>query len=151
MLISLGADKQVIFTDIESPSYDPTSAKNGGISYEVAMASMTAVTRDGEVLVGAHLSPHVTRHATGLPLITLTVSEEEAHQPQTPVTGVPVFEMLYQQVGLGWLFAVTHLPVVGDIIRKSPPPQLLDYLVGGLSACIMLSYRGTSLIRKRHS
>jgi len=62
MLISLGATRQVIFTDIEDVSYDPSSPKNGGISYEVAMASMTAVTRGGEILVGANLCPPATRN-----------------------------------------------------------------------------------------
>ncbi|KAJ1481857.1 hypothetical protein T484DRAFT_1805951 [Baffinella frigidus] len=54
-LTSLGATGKIIFTDIESTSFDPSSAENGGVSYEAAMASMTAVTRDGEVLVGARL------------------------------------------------------------------------------------------------
>ena len=51
-LMSLGGKGRIAFTDIESPDFDPTDPKNGGVSYEAAMGKITAVTRDGDVLVG---------------------------------------------------------------------------------------------------
>jgi len=33
----------------------------------------------------------------------------------TVVTGVEVFRLTYQAIGLGWMFAITKLPVVGDL------------------------------------
>ena len=51
-LMSLGGKGRIAFTDIESPDFDPTDPKNGGVSYEAAMGKITAVTKDGDVLVG---------------------------------------------------------------------------------------------------
>ena len=36
----------------------------------------------------------------------------------TIVNGVPVFRLAYEQVGLGWLFAVTKFPLVKNIADK---------------------------------
>jgi predicted DCC family thiol-disulfide oxidoreductase YuxK len=81
MLTSLGAEGKILFTDIEAPGFDQASPLNGGVSYEEAMKSMTAVTRHGEIL-----------------------------------SGVPVFEALYKQVGFGWLFTAARLPIVGSLV-----------------------------------
>lgn len=37
---------------------------------------------------------------------------------QTVVTGVEVFRRTYEAIGLGWMFAMTSLPVIGDIADK---------------------------------
>ena len=68
------------FTDLESGKYDAQDPANGGVTYEVGMASMHAVTSDGKVL-----------------------------------NGVPVFSLAYEQVNLGWLFAITKIPIFKSI------------------------------------
>ena len=71
------------FTDLESGNYNAKDPVNGGVTYEVGMASMHAVTSDGKVL-----------------------------------SGVPVFALAYEQVSLGWLFAITKIPWVKRIADK---------------------------------
>lgn len=46
------AQPRLKFTDLESGNYDKLDPANGGISYEVGMASMHAVTKDGKVMNG---------------------------------------------------------------------------------------------------
>lgn len=36
----------------------------------------------------------------------------------TVITGVPVFRHLYEQVGLGWVYAVTKNPTVGRLAQN---------------------------------
>jgi len=81
----LGVEPQtrLKFTDIECENYNPKDPANGGVTYEVGMASMHAVTCDGKVM-----------------------------------SGVPVFQLAYEQVHLGWLFAVTKIPWVKRMADK---------------------------------
>eukprot|EP00931_Biecheleriopsis_adriatica_P111405 TRINITY_DN85782_c0_g1_i1.p1 TRINITY_DN85782_c0_g1~~TRINITY_DN85782_c0_g1_i1.p1 ORF type:complete len:229 (+),score=24.15 TRINITY_DN85782_c0_g1_i1:10-696(+) len=51
-LISLGAQGRIAFTDIEAPNYDPNDPRNAGVTYEAGMSKITAVTREGEILIG---------------------------------------------------------------------------------------------------
>lgn len=37
---------------------------------------------------------------------------------QTVITGVEVFRKVYDAIGLGWMFAVTNLPVIGGLADK---------------------------------
>lgn len=51
-LRSLGSGDKILFTDCEDLGYDPQLPRNGGVSYESAMARIHAVTSRGEVLDG---------------------------------------------------------------------------------------------------
>ena len=48
-------DDQIIFTDIESDSYDPNDAKNGYINYKEGMQIIHAVKSDGTILKGVEV------------------------------------------------------------------------------------------------
>ena len=50
-LLGLGAKNKIMFTDLED-GYDEEDARNGGVSYADGMARITAITSDGQVLVG---------------------------------------------------------------------------------------------------
>ena len=76
----LSPQPRLRFTDLESGNYNHKDPANGGVTYEIGMASMHAVTADGKVM-----------------------------------KGVPVFRLAYEQVNLGWLFAVTKFPFVKKI------------------------------------
>ena len=78
-----GGSPRLKFTDLESGNYNDQDPANGGVTYEVGMASMHAVTADGKVM-----------------------------------SGVPVFRAAYEQVNLGWLFAITKIPWVKRIADK---------------------------------
>lgn len=75
---------KLLFTDLESDAYSSRDPRNGGVDYEKGMASMHAVTPEGQV-----------------------------------INGVPVFRRAYEQVNLGWLFAVTRIPLVKTIADKA--------------------------------
>jgi len=51
-LKSLGADGRIAFTDIESQDFDASDPRNAGVTYAEAMAKITAVTQEGDILVG---------------------------------------------------------------------------------------------------
>ena len=47
-----GSQRRIKLTDIESDDFDPTSDKNGGVSYAKGMSAINAVYRDGRVIEG---------------------------------------------------------------------------------------------------
>lgn len=77
------ATSPVDFVDVAELGYE-ASEENGGVSYEVAMGRIHAVTGDGDV-----------------------------------ISGVEVFRRVYEELGMGWVYAPTKLPVVGTVVDRA--------------------------------
>lgn len=69
---------KIRFTDLSSPSYDPS--EHGNVAFEEGMRKIRAVLPDNTV-----------------------------------VTGVEVFRRTYDAIGLGWVFELTNIPVIGKV------------------------------------
>jgi predicted DCC family thiol-disulfide oxidoreductase YuxK len=70
------------FTDLENDSYDETDPKNGCISYEAGMKSMSIVCGSSGAVVN----------------------------------GAQAFHEIYSSIGLGWVWKITTLPLIGPSI-----------------------------------
>ena len=103
---------RIDFVDIDQEGYDP--ALNAGITFEQAMGSIHAITREGEVVTGM---PVFRRLYGACTISAALMTRRNGCQPQVftkaqHVTLVVSCGISAEVVGLGWVYAVTRLPWV---------------------------------------
>ena len=115
-----GANR-IAFVDVAAPDYSPEA--NAGISFEAAMERIHAVLPDGTIVTGegaacvdrrGDLSAFPPKH-------TLAPCDDSRPLPclcPRPAADVEVFRRLYEQVGLGWVYAVTKYKPVEALANK---------------------------------
>ena len=72
------SEGKLTYTDVESPEYDDTAARNGRVDYETALASFHAVRSDGEVLRGMQVFQEAYK-AVGLGWVWAIYDNPVAH------------------------------------------------------------------------
>ena len=94
----------ISFVDIAAPSYRPED--NAGLSFETAMSTIHAI-------LPVRPLRRLREHAVVFADVACARTQDGR-----VITGVAVFRGLYDAVGLGWLFAITRLPVLSVIAER---------------------------------
>ncbi|KAI7836715.1 hypothetical protein COHA_009491 [Chlorella ohadii] len=113
---------RIAFVDVASPEYDP--AQNSGISFEKAMEASQGCGGDDRAAVSLS-----RRRAAGVAWLTCSHYTSPTCHPALQrihaieadgrvITDVEVFRRLYEEVGLGWVYALTKVPAVESLANK---------------------------------